>query len=527
MRENLRTTRYADGTVIVQSNYRYTYPYWTYPAGNASYKQSYGLLYNWFAVMHGASPSDATPSGVQGICPTGWHVPSSAEWTQLTDYVSNQSQYWCEGNSTYIAKALASTTGWVNSTYTCDIGNNSNSNNATGFGVMPTGYGPVTYNYFGSMANFWTTSGQNGTEADCQILSSNYVSVLSSYKPNGYSVRCLRDEVQSQYFPTVNTISVSYITANSAICGGNVTSAGAANVTARGVCWSTDHNPDLNDSHTTDGNGIGNFNSSLTGLASNFTYYVRAYATNSYGTVYGSEVSFTTSFNPNGDGHSCSGTPVVTDIDGNHYNTVLIGGQCWMRENLRTTKYADGTAITQSESNSTTVPCWSYPAGDSIYKQTYGLLYNWKAIMRNESSSNAIPSGVQGICPTGWHVPSDTEWTQLTDYVSSQSIYRCGNNNTKIAKALAATIGWENSTFDCSIGSDISSNNATWFGALPSGRRGGGSYWDFGSSADFWSSTETSGSQVYSRFLHASTGDVPCCTWSDKYYQNSVRCLRD
>jgi len=95
--------------------------------------------------------------------------------------------------------------------------------------------------------------------------------------------------------PTVTTISASSITENSAESGGNITDDGGATVTARGVCWSTSSNPTITDSYTSDGNGTGGFTSSITGLDQNTTYYVRAYATNSVGTAYGNEVSFTIS----------------------------------------------------------------------------------------------------------------------------------------------------------------------------------------------------------------------------------------
>lgn len=94
--------------------------------------------------------------------------------------------------------------------------------------------------------------------------------------------------------PTVTTTVASNITASAATSGGNVTNDGGATVSARGVCWSTSHNPTISDSHTTNDTGAGNFTSSLTGLASNTTYYVRAYATNSVGTAYGEERSFST-----------------------------------------------------------------------------------------------------------------------------------------------------------------------------------------------------------------------------------------
>ena len=94
--------------------------------------------------------------------------------------------------------------------------------------------------------------------------------------------------------PTVATTAVSNIDKTTATGGGNVTADGGAEVTARGICWSTSHNPTVSDSHTTDGTGTGSFTSAMTSLTANTTYYVRAYATNSAGTAYGEEVSFTT-----------------------------------------------------------------------------------------------------------------------------------------------------------------------------------------------------------------------------------------
>ena len=94
--------------------------------------------------------------------------------------------------------------------------------------------------------------------------------------------------------PTVTTIAISNIDKTTAMGGGNVTADGGATVTARGICWSTSQNPTISGSHTTDGTGTGTFTSNMTGLEPNTTYYVRAYATNSAGTAYGDQVSFTT-----------------------------------------------------------------------------------------------------------------------------------------------------------------------------------------------------------------------------------------
>lgn len=215
----------------------------------------------------------------------------------------------------------------------------------------------------------------------------------------------------------------------------------------------------------------------------------------------------------------------VTDIDGNSYDALQIGEQCWMKENLRTTRYANGTPISQGNGTSTTTAYWYYPDNNPSNKTTYGLLYNWKAVMGSSSSSSANPSGVQGICPDGWHVPSDAEWTQLTDYVSSQSEYVCGSDNTYIAKALAGTTGWSSSTNTCAVGNTPSQNNSTGFSALPAGYYNG-SYNYFGYSVDFSSATENSSSYVYNRSLRYNYATV--YRYSDyKNYGVSVRCVKD
>ncbi|MBO4655562.1 MAG: fibrobacter succinogenes major paralogous domain-containing protein, partial [Bacteroidales bacterium] len=528
MKENLRTTRYANGdSISIGTESSEITPYRYSPNNDANNVPTYGYLYNWLAVMHGTSSSSANPSGVQGICPNGWHVPSDAEWTQLTDYVGSQVQYQCDNNSDYKAKALASTTGWTSSTTICAVGNDPSSNNATGFSVLPAGnYG--LYLGFGDGALFWSASETNDHNAYSRTLSygSSLVLRFDDGKYHGFSVRCVRDATSSVSLLTVTTNTVSSITTTSATCGGNVTTDGGATVTARGVCWSTSPNPTLADNHTTDGSGTGAFTSSITGLAEGTTYYVRAYATNSQGTSYGTQRSFTTTSSSTGqDGQPCPGAATVTDIDNNTYNTVQIGNQCWMKENLRTTRYANGDSISIGTESSEITPYRYSPNNDASNVPTYGYLYNWPAVMHSASSSTANPSGVQGICPDGWHVPSDAEWTQLTDYVRSQTQYRCDNSSENIAKALASTTGWNSSTNTCAVGNNPSSNNATGFSALPACFYDGG-YYNIGNGAYVWSATENRDYYAYYRNLYYNDANV-YRYGNDKFYGFSVRCVRD
>ena len=549
MKENMRTMHYSDGSEIQNAHQSNV---------NGEYIPEYGYLYDWSAVMHGASSSSAVPSGVQGICPTGWHVPSDAEWMELLAYVGSQSDYVCGSDTSYISKALADTMGWNEATADCTVGNDPSANNTTGFSVLPAGQYRSQFDLVigsGMMANFWScteSSAGNPGGAWARVIANStaHVSYTSGNRSNGFSVRCLRDQSgNTAQVPTVTTSLVSEVATTSATCGGEVTVDGGASVIARGVCWSTSQNPTVNDSHTTDGSGMGSFTSNITGLAANTTYYVRAYATNSAGTAYGEEVTFTT-LSAGGsaviDEKSCPEAQTVTDHEGNVYATVQIGNQCWMRDNLRTTTSpSTGTYLipaADADYTYTGKQARWYNNDSAMAPMNYGLLYNWNAAVDtfntaygetsvNTSSGHAVSVTFtghrRGICPAGWHLPSDAEWTQLTDYVSSQSEFQCGGNSNCIAKALASTEGWNTYTNNCVVGNDPSTNNATGFSAVPAGYCNGSSFHNAGYSAFFWSSTHYIINYAYSRYLYYNRAYVDR---GDSSYKNSgfsVRCLRD
>jgi uncharacterized protein (TIGR02145 family) len=253
------------------------------------------------------------------------------------------------------------------------------------------------------------------------------------------------------------------------------------------------------------------------------------------------------------DGQPCPGTPTVTDYDGHTYNTVQIGKQCWMKENLRTERYADGTEISYGVWNTSTTKGYRYnPNNSELYVKEYGYLYNWKAVMGNSSSSNANPSRVQGICLDGWHVPSDAEWLQLTDYVASQSRYVCGNKKNSIGKALASNSKWKDGSYTtgendrsnyiyftssdshkrtaCSVCNNQKTNNATGFTALPAGRKikyDHGTYY-FGGEAYFWSATEVNDEKAIFYYLYTNYEEfIRDVYGGEKSYSYSVRCVRD
>ena len=159
-----------------------------------------------------------------------------------------------------------------------------------------------------------------------------------------------------------------------------------------------------------------------------------------------------------------------------------------------------------------------------------GLQYNWPGMM-DTTATNLIPDsfvGRRGICPLGWHVPCDEEWDTLFDYVSSQSGFLCNGDSDYIAKALASTNYWNTDTATCTVGNDISANDATGFSAVPAG------FFDYyllavvytGEDAYFWSSTSHTGYDAFVRGIYRNWAK-PKRGGTFKQDANSVRCVKD
>ena len=313
---------------------------------------------------------------------------------------------------------------------------------------------------------------------------------------------------------TLTTATVTSITSSSGISGGNINSDGGTAVTARGVCWSTSTNPTITDPHTNNGTGIGGFTSSITGLTANTTYYVRAYATNSASTEYGNEVTFTTS-------PAFVNCGIITDIDGNNYNTVTIGTQCWMQENLKTTRYRNGDPISTGLSDvdwyGTTSGAYVIYENDNKNNDTFGKLYNWYAVTDNRH-----------LCPTGWHEPNDAEWIILETYLTNNG-YGFSSGGNDIAKSVAATYGWDESNLNGSVGNDQASNNRSGFTALPGGCFHYKGLFDYLGSIGFWWSSsegEAGSDNAWSRYLQNDSFNLNRIQY-DKNKGLSIRCIKD
>ena len=224
------------------------------------------------------------------------------------------------------------------------------------------------------------------------------------------------------------------------------------------------------------------------------------------------------------------GTSTVSDVDGNAYNTVLIGTQCWTMTNLKVTKYNDGTVIpdlTGSTSNpwATSGARTGYVATGvtGVYVGTFGYLYNWYAV--NDSRK---------LCPTGWHVPTDAEWTILIQTLDPMQAVTSGNVSTftGVQSATAGTV-MKSDVTNSSVGSGLGWNpgspgtNTSGFSVLPGGFRfGGGSFGNIRNVAFFWSATENASASfiAWNRFLNYDNGDVNR-DLNNKTFGASVRCL--
>ena len=195
--------------------------------------------------------------------------------------------------------------------------------------------------------------------------------------------------------------------------------------------------------------------------------------------------------------------PQITDIDGNTYNTVKIGNQEWTAENLNVEHYRNGDVIPQVQDKAQwselTTGAWCYYKNDSKNGKTYGKLYNWYAIHDS-----------RGLAPEGWHIPSDAEWTKLTDFLGGKEV---------VGGKLKATILWESP--------NTGATNESGFSAFPGGVRGtSGGCSLIGENGGFWGSSEYNNDGALNRCLCHDGSDVYRVI-SLKGDGLSVRCVRD
>jgi len=298
--------------------------------------------------------------------------------------------------------------------------------------------------------------------------------------------------------PTLTTTIASGVTLTAAVSGGNITDDNGGAVTVHGVCWNTTGNPTVSGSKTSDGPGSGSFVSNISGLTAGTLYYARAYATNSAGTGYGNQITFSTS---------------VSDIEGNVYKTVAIGTQLWMQADMKATKLNDNTSIPNITDpgvwSGTTEMAYCWYGNNPSYGTTYGILYNWFTV------------GTGKLCPAGWHVPTHNEFKALEMFLG-------------MTQAQADLFDWRGTDQGTQMkntstwSSGGNGTNSSGFTALGGGYRYGatGEFFDMGTVAYWWSSTENTSTDALYRRLDGNNNKV-YAQGVRKQGGKFVRCLKD
>jgi uncharacterized protein (TIGR02145 family) len=273
--------------------------------------------------------------------------------------------------------------------------------NITGRGVSAKGFCWDTINIPNLNKNF-TNEGDNSNAFSSQI--SNILPdkkyYLFSYVTSSLGT-AFSDVKEFVTFtpPKVNTYTITANSFSTAMANGSVAISNSFTPIELGFCYDSKPNPSITNTKRTS-SIYSAFAANLTSLTPNTTYYLKAYATYSFGTIYGNEVNFKTPLAPMI--YNISGT--MSDIDGNTYNTVTIGNQTWMTENLKVTNYRDGSPIPYSTSSWSVLTVGGRGALFGNTSLGFGYLYNYRAIL-----------DAREIAPAGWHIPTKLEWQTLID----------------------------------------------------------------------------------------------------------------
>jgi uncharacterized protein (TIGR02145 family) len=282
----------------------------------------------------------------------------------------------------------------------------------------------------------------------------------------------------------VTTVPVSHITRTSGYLEGSFINEGTDTIISYGFCWNTEPQPTFDDNRIvvnqmkTGNTTNGTYLNRIKGLSPNTTYYVKAYAITVKSKIFGEQESFTTkpatvniTFNPDLTYQS------ISDIDGNIYKTIKIDDQEWMAENLKTTRFNDGSAIplvTEDDMwirQNTPGYCWYYN-NEAVFKNIYGGYYNWYAVSAGK------------LCPSGWHVPSEDEWNKLKLFLGmtpdqleeGSELFPNTTAGNKIKET--GTVNWVEENTDAT--------NESGFTALPGGWRNSSASFDGEGEAGGW-----------------------------------------
>jgi len=451
---------------------------------------TYGGLYQWDEAM-----GYTTTAGSQGICPPGWHIPTDAEWCMLTTFLDptvNCNTWGWSGTDAGGKMKETGTTHWYSP--------NTGATNSSGFTALGAGFRHGG-NFLNLRSNvyFWSSSEYSSTTGIYRGLSYDYAGVGRSYdyKTTGFSVRCLRDSIppctpqpdQANAWPDSLNIPDTSITlqANQPVNGTGV--------------WSIFSGTGGSFADSSQ------YNTVFTGQVGN-AYSLIWTITNQCGSTRDTvNLSFADT-----SAYTCGG--ILTDPrDNQQYPTVQIGTQCWMAKNLNVGTMVNGSS---NQTNNSTIEKYCYN-NDINNCNTYGGLYQW-----DEAMGYTTTAGTQGICPPGWHLPTDAEWCTLTTFLDpTVNCNAWGWSGTNAGGKMKAT------GFDHWYSPNTGATNSSGFTALGAGYRdANGNFNGLRYYASFWSSSEYSSTHGILRGLNYDLASV------GRYYAYkargfSVRCLRN
>lgn len=353
-------------------------------------------------------------------------------------------------------------------------------------------------------------------------LSIHAQTIMNIHQSNGTILQIPTNTIDSITYTIPNQGELATLTTNliqnisntSAFSGGTITSSGGTPLIQRGVVWSTNPNPTINDSFTVDGSGIGSFSSELSNLQESTSYYVRAYAINSAGTAYGNELNFSTT--PVNEGIiSYPGEGV--EFDGYFYPSVILGNnQEWMAENLQTTIYSNGDEIANAVPNwaAATYGIWGNLNNNSETLYPYGKHYNWYTVI-----------DPRNVCPSGWHVPSNDDWNSLLTYLDPTTPgFPFEGQQNSIAGGMMKTVGGQYWTSP-----NGGATNESGFNGVAAGARilNAGTNFE-GANAFWWSTNEYDSDNTYAWLISLNYSDASVGIMGFKKYQGtSIRCIKD
>jgi len=490
--ENLRTTRYNDGTPIPQVTDAAGWkglasPGFCYFNNDPENGKKYGALYNWWAAC-----SDK-------IAPKGWRVPTHEDQAELCDYLIANG-YNCDGTKdgdktgNKLAKSMTAKTDWEHHPTPETAGHDLTTNNSTGFSALPAGsrWNDGSFHSIGHSVYWWSTTPGNGEDAHMSSIHSRFAKYgfNQHHKRSGFCIRLVREasEQAAQSAPGSQSSSV---------ISGTVKNVSGARLAGARVKLENANKSTITDSKgnfsfdqpVITANAEGDVQEVLTVIKDGYLDY-QIHVTDSGASAMTIEMI------------ACAGT--VTDVDGNVYQTVKIGDFVWTTSNLKTTKFNDGTPIPcvteATDWQSLSSPAWCY--NENIEENgKNGLLYNWWAASHEK------------IAPKGWHVPTIEEQRAFREYLVHNGYNFDGtkypdwdgsyghekDKENKLGKPLSGRIGWKYRIKDKAgyewerdwlICERPELNNKTGFNCLPNGTRWhDGSFHNLTESCYMWSRT--------------------------------------